>query len=900
MVERSTRWAVVVEHAVGDRLASGARFLLGWPALLGRQLTRVDLALRPNPRLLLSIAHFDRALAPEDEARFVFWADQARAHAVSLEQLGKLERAHFLARFASAKQKEEEVRPERLGEVLGALLPELYAPSLAQPGRNVVSLTLSSASLDGPAWETGAQRLFVPARALPPVAERLSLELVVDGRVHEAQAAVTSVKLGEFGRSRGYSLQLDRPEQALLDALSALRPATPPPADVQLHPRRRASPRYKLNAPVRIAQLQVERAQSVRLSYPTGRAFAEEWIDNLSLGGAFVRTDSPAPLHASVLLEISLPGRALPPVPATVVRVLPQGMGVQFQSDPTVRAALEEALELLSRRPRRALVAVASAAQRAWVEDALRERCFELQLVADADAALRVLLEDAPWLDVLIVDADFRRGDGRSLVRAIREEGGEQELTIAILTDAGAGRTETRAGPDVDLIVERGVAGALFAARLEQILTRRAEGADRTTEVLQDATVDGLAQLTLRYEDAPRLAADASVLRIGGAFVPTSHRLSLGDAVRLSLVLPGGGTILGRASVVSCEPLGVAVQFTLEAEGKLALEAALATVSVPAPPAPPPAYSSVFDEEPSRIHGPSVGPFVLQSLLGRGGVAEVHFARATAGPLSGRHVALKRLLPHIARDSRFVELFAGEADVTRMLEHPNLVKTLAVGLHDELPWMAMEVIDGSDLLQLLTRARHHGVTFPIGFAVGVVGALLSALEYAHAARGLSGDPLHLVHCDVSPANVFLTRAGVVKLGDFGVARARGVALEVAGKAHYLSPEALDGTLDPGVDLWAASVLLYELLTLARPFDGPDSEAVLRAVRKRRFEPARKLRPDLPAALDRALLQALDPKPHRRPPSAAALRESLAPWLGEGEGHRRELTSHARRLLEGLA
>jgi len=912
LVERSTRWAVVIEHAVGDRLASGARFLLGWDGLFRGRVDRVDLALRPDPRLVLAVAHFRGPLAPELEARFTFWAAQARAHAVSLEQLGKRERAHFLARLASARQLREGVEPSRLGEALGGLLPELVGPALERPVRAVVSLSLSRAGLAGPAWDAGDQRLFVPAPILPPVGEPLELELVIEGRVHEAHGVVSSLRAGGGpgdgpgdgpGVTRGYALALERPGPGLREALSALsapRPGTPPPPALQLPLQRRASPRYRLNAPVRISQVRVERAQSVRLAYPTGQAFAQEWVDNLSLGGAFIRTSQPAPLHAPVVLEIDLPGHVLPPVPATVVRVLPQGMGVQFDPDATLRAALEEALEQLSRRPRRALVAVAASSRRSWAEEALVEHGFEVQVVADAEAALRVLLEDAPWLDVLIVDADLKRGDGRPLVRAIREEGGEQELTIAVLTASGSGHAPSPAGPDVDLIVEHGVAGLLFAARLEQILTQRAEGAPRTLEVLQDPSSGGPVPLSLHYEDPQRLRAEAQVLRLGGAFVPTGRSFELGEEVRLSLLLPEGMSASGTASVVSCEPTGVAIQFTLDAEGEGALHAALGAAPPPAPPAPPFAYTSLFEEEPSRIHGPTVGPFVLQSLLGRGGVAEVHFARVMSGPLSGRHVALKRLLPHIAKDPRFVELFAGEADVTRMLEHPNLVKTLAVGLHDELPWMAMEVIDGSDLLQLLTRARHRQTHFPVGFAVGVVGALLSALEYAHDACGLSGEPLNLVHCDVSPANVFLTRAGEVKLGDFGVARAGGVALEVAGKAHYLSPEALDGTLAPAVDLWAAAVLLYELLTLSRPFDGPDPDAVLRAVRKRHFTPARKLRPELPAALDRVLTQALDPKPHRRPTTAAGFRESLGPWLGEGEAHRRELTSHARRLLEDAA
>src|SRR5690606_2251420 len=250
-----------------------------------------------------------------------------------------------------------------------------------------------------------------------------------------------------------------------------------------------------------------------------------------------------------------------------------------------------------------------------------------------------------------------------------------------------------------------------------------------------------------------------------------------------------------------------------------------------------------------------------------------------------------------ARDARFVELFAGEADVTRMLEHPNLVRTLSVGLDAELPWMAMEVVDGTDLGQLLALARKSGAPVPVGVAVGVVHTLLGALDYVHGAVGLSGEPLHLVHSDISPANVFVTRQGVVKLGDFGVARARGVQMDVAGKAHYLSPDALSGRLEPGVDLWATAVLLYELLTLQRPLDGPDTDGVLTAIRKRRHVRIRKLRPDVPADLDRLLERAFSSRAKHHFKSAAEMAEALQPWVGSATSTQRVLADHLRALLE---
>lgn len=681
------------------------------------------------------------------------------------------------------------------------------------------------------------------------------------------------------------------------------------------------------------------------MDYASGQAFAEEWIDNLSLGGAFVRTPKPLPMFTSLRLDIHLPGRVLPPVPAKVVRVLPQGMGVQFELDARTRDALEEALEKLAARPRRALVALSSEALRSWAKEALLGRGFEVRTVPDAARALGVLLEDAPWLDVLVIEASMHPASGRSLVRMVREEGGEQDLTLVALAAPGEAERWVAAGlgQGLDVVAEQGVAPELFSSRIEDAIAKRQLGPIAQPLVLNAPASEATERLVLRYETAEALRAAAEVLRMGGAFVFTPAPPAQGTTVQLAIELPGGAVLLTEAEVVSEEAAGVGVAFRLEGPSRAALEAALAEVGVEPepsaskatpsstdaggragtpgmgsarevsapdasrvgservpPPVPlasmPPAFQTLLEEEPSNIYGPRVGPFTLLSMLGRGGVAEVHFARALSGPLMGQHVALKRLLAHAARDARFVELFAGEADVTRMLEHPNLVKTLAVGIDGELPWMAMEVVDGCDLGQLLGHARRAGALLPVSYVVGVVHSLLGALDYVHGASGLTGEPLHLVHSDISPANVFVTRDGVVKLGDFGVARARGVELDVAGKAHYLSPDAISGRLEPGVDLWATAVLLYELLTLQRPFDGPDPDAVLTAVRKRRYVRARKLRPDLPADLDRLLERAFSPRARKHFQSAREMAEALSSWIGTPESMQRTLAEHTRKLL----
>ncbi len=220
-------------------------------------------------------------------------------------------------------------------------------------------------------------------------------------------------------------------------------------------------------------------------------------------------------------------------------------------------------------------------------------------------------------------------------------------------------------------------------------------------------------------------------------------------------------------------------------------------------------------------------------------MAEVFSARAVTGARAGQRVAIKRLLPQLATDPVQVERFTAELDLAKFLKHPNVVAQLEVGIEGADYFMVMELVEGRDLGEILRRCRPKGIRLPVDVSLHVMRQVLDALDAAHKATGPSGRPLGIVHSDVSPSNVLISREGDVKLGDFGVARARlmpSVPLSQVGKLTYVSPELLAGLISTAADLWAANVMLYELLTLERPFDGATPEALAGAIRARRFVP----------------------------------------------------------------
>jgi serine/threonine-protein kinase len=292
------------------------------------------------------------------------------------------------------------------------------------------------------------------------------------------------------------------------------------------------------------------------------------------------------------------------------------------------------------------------------------------------------------------------------------------------------------------------------------------------------------------------------------------------------------------------------------------------------------------------------GNYEILSLIGRGGMAEVYRARVRSGAYAGKVVALKRLMPEHSEDLAYVDLFTGEADIGRWLDHPHIVQLIDAGVNENVYYIAMEWVEGHDLASILYRCQELRVVFPVEFAVYMVQCLLEGLAYAHAAFNPTGTHLRLVHCDVTPSNVFVSHSGEVKLGDFGVARARAVVGDGQsyGKPSYLAPEQIAGAeVNPRVDLWAVAVILYEILAGRRPFRGESPERIAREILKATPQPIHELRPEVPLALSEVLDVAFLRDPEARYQTAEFFLEAIEPFQAPDVANAPALA----RIIEGL-
>jgi eukaryotic-like serine/threonine-protein kinase len=303
------------------------------------------------------------------------------------------------------------------------------------------------------------------------------------------------------------------------------------------------------------------------------------------------------------------------------------------------------------------------------------------------------------------------------------------------------------------------------------------------------------------------------------------------------------------------------------------------------------------------VTNPRFGKYEIVQLLGRGGMAEVYKARVLEGTRAGQLVAVKRLAPRLTTDAEAVDLFCGEADVSAMLRHPNIVEVFEAGVVGEVYYLTMEYVDGRDLALILARCRERGIFLPVNFAVHIAMAVLDALAYAHEAKGPTGLPLNIVHCDVSPSNLFISRLGEIKLGDFGIAKVRAMGGDdeggtLWGKLAYLAPEQLERRpLSPQVDLWGAATILYEALTNQRAIRGADSDQMQEALREGRIAGVESLRPEIPPGLGDVLHRALQIEPVHRFATAQEFAAALKPFHDEISGGALGIASVVRGLFK---
>jgi len=267
-----------------------------------------------------------------------------------------------------------------------------------------------------------------------------------------------------------------------------------------------------------------------------------------------------------------------------------------------------------------------------------------------------------------------------------------------------------------------------------------------------------------------------------------------------------------------------------------------------------------------------LGPYRLLRRLGHGGMAEVFLAAAHGASGFEKRVALKTLLPELQGDGEYERILIEEARRAASFQHRNLVGVHDLGLAGGVYFVRMDWVDGADLSALLARARP-----PVPLALMVAEELAHALAYLHGLADDAGRALGLVHRDVSPANVLLSRAGDVKLGDFGIAKATHLA-EVTrgstrkGKYAYMSPEQVTGApLTAASDQFSLGITLCELLTGARPYDADSPLETMERVREARAPDLSALDVDLAAVVGRCLARA----PAQRFADAGALAKALA-------------------------
>ena len=267
-----------------------------------------------------------------------------------------------------------------------------------------------------------------------------------------------------------------------------------------------------------------------------------------------------------------------------------------------------------------------------------------------------------------------------------------------------------------------------------------------------------------------------------------------------------------------------------------------------------------------------------------GGMAEIY--RGVAISIEGfeKQVAIKRILPNLCQNEQFVTMFLDEARLSMQLNHANIVQIFDIGKVDDTYFVAMELVDGANLRRVMQRALDRGLQVPIAIACYMMMGVADALAYAHEKVDGSGQPLHIVHRDVSPPNVLLSRQGEVKLTDFGMAKAASNAQisdagVVKGKFSYLSPEAASGQpVDHRADVFAVGIILWELLCGRRLFVGKTDLDTVELVRQGEVQKPSALRPDVDAELDRLVLRALAKNPKRRFQSAREMEQELASYV----------------------
>jgi len=319
-----------------------------------------------------------------------------------------------------------------------------------------------------------------------------------------------------------------------------------------------------------------------------------------------------------------------------------------------------------------------------------------------------------------------------------------------------------------------------------------------------------------------------------------------------------------------------------------------------------------IDEIPRQL-----GRYVLYDRIATGGMATVHFGRMRGAIGFSRLVAIKRLRPNFANDAHFVQMFLDEARLAARLEHPNVVSTIDVVADETEVFLVMEHVLGDSLEALIRDGANRRIPIPIPIISTIICGVLEGLHFAHEARGDDGAPLDIVHRDVSPHNILVGVDGVARVFDFGIAKASTNTQEtregvIKGKVAYMAPEQVRGLADRRADVYAAGVILWELLAGRRRHAGERNDTLFLKLARNELpppQPPSTLRGDCPIEIDEIVARATHPQPEHRFATAremaVALEAAVPPapgreiseWIRSVAGTRIERVEDVMRRIE---